>query len=281
MIAPGQISAGERTRSSGQRSIVRWFPGPWLIAALALAVLVWPERAEAAEPHLRVIAQSAPVRTGPGADYREIFTAERGDIYPVRQRGSRGYWLLIELSDGTTGWILGDLVFPFEVDYEHEPSRLSRMRNAVTDAIFGPPPAPEARIGLSVSAGVIGGEGAFLFRPAVLLDPYFALEGFVGASPREQDDLLLAGAGGTLRLAPGAALGPYLHAGVGAGHIRPQADSFVEDPKTLMAISTGAGIEMTFKRRITVRIDYRNWSLFDPDEASNAQEVSSGLAIFF
>lgn len=256
-------------------------PPWWLATALAFAVAWWPAPADAGEAHLRVIAQSAPVRTGPGAEYREIATAERGEVFPVLRRGTRGFWLQIALEDGTTGWIFGELVFPFEVVEEYERGRLARMGAAIADALFAPPPAPDARIELSVTGGVLGGEGLFLFRPAVLLDPYFAIEGFFGASPRAQDDLLLAGLGGTLRLAPGAALGPFLYAGAGAGHIRPQADNFTEDVRTLMAVSTGAGVEMTFKRQITVRLDYRNWTLFDPDEASNAQELSGGLAIFF
>ena len=48
-----------------------------------------------------------------------------------------------------------------------------------------------------------------------------------------------------------------------------------------MALNAGGGFEITFKRQITVRLDVRNWTIFDPDEASNGQEVSGGLAIFF
>jgi len=30
-----------------------------------------------------------------------------------------------------------------------------------------------------------------------------------------------------------------------------------------------------------VRLDFRNWALWDPDKSSNSQEYSGGLAIFF
>ena len=265
-----------RPRPPGGRSLSA-------IAALLAAAVVMscPAPAEAGEAHLRVIAHSAPVRTGPGAEYRELYAAERGEVFPVLRRSTRDFWLQIELEDGTTGWIFGDLVFPFEVVEDYRPGRLSRMGAAISRALFAPPPAPDARVELSVSGGALGGEGMFLFRPAVLLDPYFAIEGFAGASPRAQDDLWLAGVGTTLRLAPGAPFGPYLHAGVGGAHVRPQADNFTEDPRTLMTVNTGAGVEMTFKRQITVRMDVRNWTFFDPDEASNALEYSGGLAIFF
>ena len=36
-------------------------------------------------------------------------------MFEVIERGTRGYWYRIVLDDGTTGWILGELVFPFEV----------------------------------------------------------------------------------------------------------------------------------------------------------------------
>lgn len=270
-----------RTRRKTRARRAARAPALWAAAA-ALAGLALPAPAEAGEPHLRVIAQSAPVRSGPGADYREIAAAERGEVYPVLRRGTRGYWLEIELADGTSGWIFGDLVFPFEVDAEPgEPGFFSRAGDAFRGAVLGPPEAPEARVGLAATGGVIGGEGVFFLRPAVFLDPHFALEGFAGARPGAQDDLWFAGVGGAIRLAPTAALGPYVYAGAGAGHSRPQADHFTEDPQTLGAVATGAGVETTLVRRITVRLDYRNWTLFDADEASNAQEFSGGLAIFF
>jgi hypothetical protein len=265
----------------GRRPRLRACRGLAIAALTLLAAALWPTEAHAREPYLRVIAQDAPIRTGPGAEYRELYRAERGEVLPVLRRGTRGFWLQVRLDDGTTGWIFGELVFPFEVDEAYRRGRLRRMGASISRALLGPPPAPDARIELSVSGGSLGGEGVFLLRPAVLLDPYFALEGFAGASPRAQDDLWLAGLGATLRLIPGAPVGPYVNAGAGTAHIRPQADNFTEEVRTLMAVTAGAGVEITFKRQITVRLDVRNWTLFDPDEASNAQEFSGGLAIFF
>ena len=48
-----------------------------------------------------------------------------------------------------------------------------------------------------------------------------------------------------------------------------------------MALSAGGGLEITFKKQITVRFDYRRWVLFDPDQAEGGHELSGGLAIFF
>ena len=237
--------------------------------------------AAASEAYLRVIAQRASVHSGPGSTYREVYTAERGEIFEVVERGTQGYWFKVVLEDGTTGWIFGDLVFPFEVVDDERRGALSRAWRAVRRAILGPPPIPYADVELSFSAGILDREGLFLLRPAWIIDPHWAVEGFFGLSPRAQKDIFIAGAGWTLRLAPGAALGPYVHAGVGAAHIRPKADNFIDPEETLMALSAGGGFELTFKKQITVRADFRNWTLFDPDQASNGQEYTGGLAIFF
>jgi opacity protein-like surface antigen len=245
-----------------------------LLAALAPAVA-------SADPYLRVLAEDAPVHSGPGATYRELYAARRGEVLRVLARGGRDFWYQVELEDGTSGWILGDLVFPFEVVDDADPGFFARMGHGIRRAILGPSPVPTADVEISFSAGILDGEGAFVLRPAWMIDPHVAIEGFLGLSPRQDEDLFLGGLGWTLRLAPGAALGPFVHAGVGAGHFRPKADNFTEDDRTLYALEAGGGFEITFKKQITVRLDYRNWSIFGPDEASNGQEFSGGLAIFF
>jgi len=253
------------------------------LAALAVAAGIFttaPTEA-GAEAFVRVISQRATIHTGPGARYREVYTAERGDIYEVLERGSQSFWFRVKLEDGTTGWVFGELVFPFEVVEDTDIGIFRRMGRAIRAAILGPSPAPEKDVELSFSAGVLDREGAFIFRPAWLVDPYFAIEGFFGLSPRQQEDLFLGGVGWTLRLIPGAAVGPFVHAGVGLGHFRPKVDNFTEEPETLFAVAAGGGFEITFKKQITLRLDFRNWTIFDPDQASNGQEYSGGLAIFF
>jgi hypothetical protein len=249
-------------------------------ALLVLAALA-PAATAHADAYLRVISQQAPVHTGPGGDYREIYVAERGEVFQVLERGGQGFWFRIGLEDGTTGWVFGELVFPFEVVEDDDPGVFRRMGRAIRRAVLGPSPVPRSDVEISFSAGILDEEGTFLLRPAWLIDQTFAVEAFAGLSPRQDVDLFLAGLGWTLRLAPGAEVGPFLHVGVGAAHFRPKADNFTQDDKTLMALEAGGGLEITFKRQITIRLDVRNWTIFDPDEASNGQEVSGGLAIFF
>jgi hypothetical protein len=256
------------------------------LLAAALGVVLWAALALApdaasAEAYLRVIAQRAPVHSGPSASYREVYFADRGQVFQVLERGTRDFWFKIELDDGTSGWIVGDMVYPFEVGPPEDIGAITRMGRAIKDAILGPSPVGYASVGLSFSAGVLDGEGMYLLRPSWLVDPYWAIEGFAGLSPRAEKDIFLGGLGFVLRLVPGAVIGPYASLSTGAAHIRPKVDNFVDKNETLMALGAGGGVEITFKKQITVRLDARNWSLFNQNHASNGQEYSGGLAIFF
>jgi hypothetical protein len=251
-----------------------------LVLSVAIVAAMLGGRASA-DAYLRVISQKASVKTGPGPGYREVYIADRGQVFPVVERSTKDYWFKVELDDGTHGWILGDLVFPFEVGDAEEAGAFTRMGRAIKRAILGPNPAPYANVGISFSAGILDREGVFLLRPSWLIDPYWSIEGFGGLSPRSEKDVFLGGLGFVLRLSPGSVIGPYVNLGTGAAHIRPKADNYVDVEETLMGLVAGGGIEITFKKQITVRLDARNWTLFDENHSNNGQEYSGGLAIFF
>ena len=252
-----------------------------LVAACVAAAALLSADPAAAEAFLRVIAQEAPVRSGPAQSYREVYVAHRDEVFEVVQRGTRDYWFLVRLDDGTTGWVLGEMVFPFDVEDPEQPGIFGRMWRGIKRNVLGPSPVTSADVQISFSAGLLDYEGLYLLRPAWIIDPYFAFDAFGGLSPRAEKNIFLWGFGWTLRLVPGAQIGPYISAAVGAAHIRPKADNFVDKKETIMALNAGGGIEITFKKQITLRIDARNWTLFNPDQATNGQEYSGGLAIFF
>lgn len=253
-----------------------------LVPALVLGmVLLGVAPAALAEVRLQVIAQEASVHTGPGASYREVYHAKRGQLFPVRERSTLGYWFRVELDDGTTGWIYGAFVVPIEEGDGARPGFFGRMWGGIKRTLLGPPAVVGAGVEVSFSAGVLGTEGLYLLRPAWLIDEHFALESFLGLNARAQQDVFLAGVGWTLRMLPGATLGPYVHGGVGAAYLRPKVDNFAGQDELLMALSAGGGVEVTLKKQITLRFDFRNWTLFDQNQSSNAQEYTSGLAIFF
>lgn len=249
-------------------------------AAVVLAVLLAAGTAQA-DAYLRVIAQKASVRSGPSNGYREIAIVTRNQVFAVLERGTRDFWFKLELEDGTSGWILGDQVFPFEVGDEEEPGVFRRMGRAIRRAILGPSPVPYANVGLSFSAGLFDREGVFLLRPSWIIDPYWALEAHVGLSPRADTSVYLGGLAFLLRMAPGAVISPYATVALGAAHVVPKADNFVDMEQTLMSLGAGGGLEITFKKQITLRLDARNWTIFDENTSSNGQEYTGGLAIFF
>jgi hypothetical protein len=234
-----------------------------------------------ADAYLRVIAQRTSVHSGPGNGYREVAVVTRNQVFQVLERGTRDFWFKIELEDGTSGWILGDTVFPFEVGEEEPPGVFTRMGRAIKGAILGPSPVAYAHVGLSFSAGVLDKEGVYLLRPSWLMDPYWALEAHFGLSPRSDKSLYLGGLAFVLRMAPGAVINPYATVGVGAVHSVPKADNPVDMTETLSALTAGGGLEITFKKQITLRLDARNWTVFDKNVSSNGQEYTGGLAIFF
>ncbi len=248
---------------------------------VALVLLFAAGRADA-DAYLRVISMKASVKSGPSNGYREVAVVTRNQVFQVLERGTRGdYWFKIELEDGTSGWILGDQVFPFEVGDAEKPGALTRMGRAIRGAILGPSPVPYAHVGLSFSAGLLDGEGVFMLRPSWLIDPYWALEAHIGLSPRSDKSLYLGGLAFLLRMAPGAVICPYATVALGAAHVVPKADNFVDMEETLMALGAGGGLEVTFKKQITLRLDARNWTVFDQNVSSNGQEYTGGLAIFF
>ncbi len=251
-----------------------------ILTVVALLLGAWTVRAEA-DAFVRVIAQKAPVHSGPGNGYREVAIAQRNEVFAVVERGTNGYWFKIELEDGTTGWIVGDVVYPFEVAEDEEAGVFTRMGRAIKAAILGPSPVPYAHVGLSFSAGVLQNEGIYILRPSWIIDPYWALEGFAGLSPRAQTDVYLAGLGFVLRMSPGSVVCPYASLGLGVAHISPKADNYVDPRENDMALGAGGGLEITFKKQITFRADVRNWSIFTQNHSNTSQEYTGGLAIFF
>jgi hypothetical protein len=148
--------------------------GRLALAAVLVVLMAWPARADD-QALARVIAEAASVRTGPGFGYRVVYRANQGEVLTVIGRATKDHWFRVELPDGTYGWILGDEVFPLDVDMAaaHEgPSVWKRFSHAV----FSPSPLMTENVTFTFSAGVLGGDGMFLFRPAVLLAPHVSLE---------------------------------------------------------------------------------------------------------
>jgi hypothetical protein len=249
-------------------------------ATVVLAILlVLPAVAHAkGDPQLRVIVPRAAVRTGPGVAYRELYRADHGEVFAVVDRNA-DYWFRIILPDGRFGWIYGEQVLPFEVDLEG--GKLSRAWAAVKRTLFAPSPIPSSHVGLTFSGGALGGDGMFLFRPAVTLDAHFALEGHVGEAVGSDGSLLLYGVDGDILLWPLGPLVPFVALGGGGATSFPKINGVTQTGKTQFALDAGGGVALVLVKRIILRFDVRNYTLFTPNSTENRQEYSGGLSVFF
>jgi hypothetical protein len=249
------------------------------VLVMALVVVAAPATVEAkADPQLRVIVPRAPIRTGPGFAYRELYRAEHGEVLPVVDRNG-GYWFRVILPDGRFGWIYGEEVLPFVVDLEG--SKASRAWAAVKRTLFAPSPIPSSHVGLTFSGGALGGDGMFMFRPAVTLDAHFALEGHLGEAVGADGSLLLYGLDGDILLWPLGPLVPFVALGGGGATSFPKVNGVTQTGKTQFALDAGGGAAIILAKRIILRVDVRNYSLFTPNSTQNRQEYSGGLAVFF
>lgn len=251
-----------------------------LVAAGALAIftLVVPAVAFADEDQdvfAEVIVDATTLRSGPGGSFRRVHVAHRGDMFPVRERATRGYWFRVELDDGTRAWISGDAVYNRHVSDEEA------NQGRFLPWLLAPPPLPGAAGEVAVSFGVLSGGGFMAIRPTFLLQPTFGLEIVGAASVSRGGRLLIAGAGPILNIFPNSPIVPFLAIGGGAVMSDPNADSFILQSGSMAAMWGGGGLRIGFHHRITLRLDARVYAFYTPNRYVVQEEFSAGLTIFF
>jgi hypothetical protein len=252
-------------------------------AAFLMVVLVATTARAEDQALVRVVAEQASVRTGPGFGYRVVYRANLGEVLTAIGRATNDHWFRVELPDGTYGWILGAEVFPLDVDTSaahRGPSIWKRMGNAM----FSPSPLTLENVGFTFSAGVLGGDGMFLFRPSVLLAPHVSLEAFVGETVGNQLDIIYTGGGFNAFLFPTSPVTPFVGAAAGGAFGRSKADQFVTESaqnKNYSLINVGGGLIMALKKRLTIRGDVRHYVIFNANHTQRVQEYSGALAVFF
>lgn len=253
-----------------------------VVCAVALATAAVPGAAWADDDEalVRVTSEQASVHTGPGFAFRVVYVASRGEVLPVTERATREHWYRVRLPDGTSGWILGDEVFPLDLEAS-DVHRGPSLWHRISEAIFSPSPLLQGRIGLSFSAGVIGRDSAFLFRPAFLVEPHFAIEGVLGETVGSQIDVTYYGVGPNVFLFPSSPVTPFLGALIGGASSRPKADEFAVPTGSYAIMNVGGGLLIALKKRITLRGDARHYVLFDPNHTQRNQEYTGGFSVVF
>jgi hypothetical protein len=236
------------------------------------------------DPYARIIVDTAVIRSGPSPSYQRVYVAERGEVFPVRGRATRGgYWYELELPDGTHGWLMGELV------YVHEVSEEEADGGRFLSWLFAPPPLPTAVGELSVTAGVIGETfgfngaiGGFMaLRPTVYLAPTFGIEATAGASVSEGGRIYVFTLGGIANLFPESPVVPYAVIGGGYARSDPNLDTFLLQSGDLATVYGGGGLRFGFRYRLTLRIEVRAWAFFTPEKVIPQEELTGGLTVFF
>ena len=136
-------------------------------------------------------------------------------------------------------------------------------------------------VSFAFSGGALSGDGMFMFRPGVILDSHFALEAHIGEAIGSDGSVLLYGLGGNVLVWPIGPVVPFATLGAGAATSFPKVNGVTQASKTQFALDAGGGLAIVFKKRIVLRGDIRNYTLFTPNTTQNRQEYSGGLAVFF
>lgn len=249
------------------------------LLTLWLALVGAPPASRAAADdalYARVLLERAPLRSGPGADFRILMLAQRDDSFRVLGRGPLGHWIAIALSDGSRAYVAGEAVWVF--DAIDEPDALPAH---AASAIFAPAPLLGARGELTMALGSLGGSGLLALRPVLLLAPTFGIELNLGASVGARGRLFLAGLGGLVNLFPHWPVTPFFAAGGGGARAYPNADALAFEPGGRSLLYAGGGLRFAFKQHLIVRVEARDYVLFSANRLTSQQELSGGLSALF
>jgi hypothetical protein len=258
-------------------------------AWLALGLLVWTGaqgvpaqaaglgdrfRTAGRTVYLKVMARSVPVRAGPGGSYRSIGRVGQGQVYEALDRSPNGAWYRIRLARGLTGWVLTELVWPFEMGADEEPADGSSwlMREVLGPSILG-----EDRVCLSVSAGALSREGFFLLQLGYQPSPHYMLELVVGQSAGRLGGMFLAGADLMITVGPWRTLVPFATLGGGVAVSLPNREGRLFDARTYPLLLAGGGLLLAFQDGLTLRLDVRESLVFSAAESWGLLMATAGL----
>jgi hypothetical protein len=227
---------------------------------------------------LRVMATSVPVRSGPGGSFTEIGRVGRGQVYEAIDRSPDGAWYRIRLSRGVSGWVLSELVWPFEIVEEGAAAQTSDFfsRN-----ILGPSRLDDGRFTLAVSGGVLDYDGFYTVRVGFQPSRHYLLELVGGQSAGSLGSLLVYHLELLVALGPWRSLVPFAAVGAGGATTLPHQDVEFFGSGSHPMVSAGGGLLVALRGAITLRLDARQIMLFTPDEAWSMLALSGGLMLAF
>lgn len=223
----------------------------------------------------RVMVEQTPVYSGPGAGFRRVHTARRGEAFRLRGRATRGFWMRIELPDGRQGYLLGDAVHTYSVGADEAPDERP------LPWLLSPSGLPLADGEIAIIGGALGSGGVFGARIGYLIDPAFGFELSPGIAVARSGRLVLATVGPIVNFFPSSPLGVFATLQTGITASSPSSDTFLLDRGSIATFAGGAGLRLSLRYGITLRVEARAYAFIEPDRYITREEISGGLAVFF
>ncbi len=253
------------------------------LAAIGLLLAhapVCPARTDLAERsvHLRVMATSVPVRTGPGGSYREIGRVGRGQVYEALDRSQDGAWYRIRLARGVSGWVLAELVWPFEIVDETGPSA---AQGWLYDHVLAGSRLADGQVLFSIAGGALGAEGLFSLRLGFQPSRHWIIEASAGQSVGHLGSLLVYGVEVLITIGPWRTLVPFAAVGGGAATTLPHREGSLFAESTRPMLTAGGGLMLALRGGVTLRVDARQMVAFTEDALWEVVAVTGGLMLSF
>ncbi|MBN2495241.1 MAG: SH3 domain-containing protein [Deltaproteobacteria bacterium] len=230
------------------------------------------------EVFLRVMADSVPVRAGPGGSYRELGRVGRDQTYPALDRSPDGAWYRIRLARGVSGWVLAELVWPYEVVDE---GAMGQTRSWLETWIVGPSQLGDGRLSLAVNAGGLDSNGLFALRFGLQPSSHYLIELFAGQSAGELGAQAFYGAELLVLIAPWRSLVPFAAVGAGGISALPHRESLLYEQRTLPLVTAGGGLLLAMQGSYSLRVDVRRLVAISADDSLGMLTATGGVMLSF
>lgn len=244
-----------------------------LIVLVGLMTLLMAETSWAKErvhPRATVLEPFLEIRTGAGRSYPVFYIAEKDEVVVLLKQ--RTDWIKVALSGGQEGWVHQDEIEKTLRGSDYQKGWRERFYDEHIDG----------RLQAGWAWGTFDGDNALYVRTSYLLTEAVSVEGSLGfASGAFGDTRLYLGG---LVMTPWRGQGFVLNGTLGGGWVQTHpADVLINVKKDdFPAVYAGLGFSTPLFRRLALRGDFRNYTLFiNPKRNREFQEYSLGLIFAF
>jgi hypothetical protein len=245
---------------------------------MAMASTAGARSFEGRDVYLQVMTTSVPVRSGPGGSYEEIGRVGMGQVYRALDRSSDGAWYRIHLARGVSGWVLSELVWPYEIVDE---SALAEAGGWLERHFLGSSKLADGSFTLAMSAGALGTDGLFALRLGYQPSNYYLLELTAAQAAGSIGSLLTYRAELLVMLGPWRSLVPFAAVGAGGATFLPHRHAELFQSSTNPLVSAGGGLLITLRGSLIIRVDVRRMMMFSSDGSWGTMSVLGGAMLVF